>query len=186
MNNHIMLDLETMATSPDAAILSIGAVRFDLDTSKIDIENGFYRPIFLESNLEHQRRISQDTLMFWLEQSTHAKEVFTDLRRIELDTALILLSDWIATTSDGSRDYVWSNGGDFDLPMLVHAYTSLGLPIPWEPYSGRCYRTYKKLPYADTVVIARNGTHHNALDDAIYQAQHLCAIHHKLFDGASV
>jgi DNA polymerase III epsilon subunit-like protein len=174
MNNHIMLDLETMALSPDAAILSIGAVRFDLDTSKIDTENGFYRPIFLESNIESGRRISQGTLEWWLKQSPQAQEVFTDLRRIDLDTALILLANWIGTTSDGSRDYVWSNGADFDLPILVHAYTSLGIEIPWPSYSGRCYRTYKKLPYADTVVLARDGT------------RHLCAIHHKLFDGASV
>jgi DNA polymerase III epsilon subunit-like protein len=30
---HIMIDLETLSTRPDAAILSIGAVFFDIETS---------------------------------------------------------------------------------------------------------------------------------------------------------
>ena len=41
---HIMIDLETLGTVADAAIMSIGAVRFDLDSDKID-DTGFYASI---------------------------------------------------------------------------------------------------------------------------------------------
>lgn len=39
--NHLMIDLETLGTSADAVILSVGAVKFDLESDKIDDE-GFY------------------------------------------------------------------------------------------------------------------------------------------------
>ena len=47
----VMVDLETLATSADAVILSIGAVRFDLETGEID-DAGFYASISVESNLD--------------------------------------------------------------------------------------------------------------------------------------
>ena len=38
---NVMLDLETLGTTASAVILSIGAVRFDLTSEKID-DKGFY------------------------------------------------------------------------------------------------------------------------------------------------
>jgi len=66
--------------------------------------------------------------------------------------------------------------------MLNHAYQQYRMPPPWRPYAGRCYRTYKNLPGARDVKVPRLGEHHNALDDAIYQATHLCAVHKALFN----
>ncbi len=62
MSKDIMLDLETLGTTADAVILSIGAVKFNLETGKIDDE-GFYRSVSVESNLDLGRRISEDTLI---------------------------------------------------------------------------------------------------------------------------
>lgn len=46
-----MIDLETLGTSADAAVISVGAVKFDLEGSKIDDE-GFYSSVSIESNLD--------------------------------------------------------------------------------------------------------------------------------------
>ena len=46
---NIMIDLETLGNRSDAVILSLGAVKFDLTSGKID-DQGFYASISIDSN----------------------------------------------------------------------------------------------------------------------------------------
>lgn len=48
---HIMIDLETLDTSPSAAIISIGAVKFDPAT-QTPLGDKFYLPVSIQSNLD--------------------------------------------------------------------------------------------------------------------------------------
>jgi exodeoxyribonuclease VIII len=45
------------------------------------------------------------------------------------------------------------------------------MPVPWQFWNSRCYRTVKSL-YPDNK-LKRSGTYHNAVDDAESQARHL-------------
>lgn len=162
-----MCDLETLGTVADAVILSIGAVRFDLDSDAID-DNGFYRSISIESNLDHKRRIQEDTLIWWMKQSAAAQKVFHEPKET-LETALCEFSDWIGD----DKSFMWGNGADFDNAMLAHAFTSLTIEVPWKFYNSRCYRTYAKLPQVVAAGIKKPEAKHNALLDAIDQARTL-------------
>jgi exodeoxyribonuclease VIII len=65
----------------------------------------------------------------------------------------------------------WGCGAGFDNVIIENAYKAVGMKRPWTPWLDRCYRTIKEvivLPMED-----RTGTYHNALDDAIYQTNHL-------------
>lgn len=171
---HVMIDLETLGTVASAVILSIGAVKFDLESDKID-DAGFYASISVESNLDLGRRIQEDTLLWWFKQDAAAQQVFHE-PKVAISEALRDLSDWI-----GTDDYqVWSNGADFDLPMLAHAYNQVGIEVPWKFWNSNCFRTYKKLPGAKDIRI-QAGVKHNALSDAFSQAQTAQAIHAALF-----
>ena len=168
---HIMLDNETLGTVADAAIMSIGAVKFDLDSDAID-DAGFYASVSIDSNLELKRRVQEDTLIWWMKQPVDAQGVFHESKQT-LENALVELSDWI-----GDGDYcMWSNGADFDIPMLAHAYTQLRMEIPWKFWNNCCFRTYKNLPQARQVKFVASGIKHNALTDAVNQARHLQLIH---------
>jgi hypothetical protein len=175
---HVMVDLETLGTAADSVILSIGAVRFDLETEQID-DAGFYRSISIDSNLDYKRRVQEDTLIWWMGQSSDAKKVFSEPKET-LMTALCEFSDWLGDDSA----IMWSNGADFDLPMLTHAYRQLVVDVPWKFWNSRCYRTYKNFPGMKNITVPRQGTHHNALGDAVYQTQHLQAMHKALFKKA--
>lgn len=171
---NIMIDMETLGTTADAVILSIGAVKFDLGSDEID-DAAFYASVSVESNLELKRRISEDTLLWWLKQSAAAQNVFFEPKQT-LANALVGLSNWI-----GEGDYcVWSNGADFDLPMLAHAYTQLGVEIPWQFWNSRCARTYKNLPQAAKATWKQEGPKHNAMVDAVNQVRMVQAIHREL------
>ena len=167
--SNVMVDLETLGTVGDAAILSIGAVKFDIDSDNID-DDGFYASISVDSNLEAKRRIQEDTLIWWIKQSAEAQTVFHEEKQT-LGDALDGFADWLGP--DTSKICLWANGADFDLPMLQHAYVQRGQEVPWAFWNNRCYRTYKNLPHARQVNFKREGVHHNALADALYQAKHL-------------
>lgn len=171
---NVMFDAETLGTVADSVIMSIGAVKFDLESDAID-DAGFYASISIDSNLDFRRRIQEDTLMWWLKQSAEAQKVFFE-PKMTLHEALCSLGDWL----DHDDYSVWSMGADFDIPMLAHAFTQQNIEIPWKHWNNRCARTYKALPQAANVKLARQGVHHNALDDAVHQAKLVQAIHREL------
>lgn len=176
---HIMIDVESLGTRSDAVILSLGAVKFDLDSDKID-DKAFYASISIDSNLELGRRIQEDTLQWWLNQEITAQSVFHE-EKIALPQALEDFSDWV-----GTGDYeVWSNGADFDIPMVAHAFAQIQMEIPWKFWAGNCVRTYKKLPGAKAIAsgVPFAGVKHDALADAVHQAQVVQAIHRNLFSA---
>lgn len=189
--NHIMVDLETMATTADAAIISIGAVKFDLSSDRIS-DQGFYASVSLQSNIDYQRLVSEDTLVnFWMDDDKSgpaARRVFKEPKQ-GLDDALEAFIEWVYDYSDDpqqrailqNNQYIWCNGANFDEPILAHALTHCRLPIPWKFWNVRCVRTFKNLPGAKDVVIPRAGVHHNALADALTQAALVQAIYKKLF-----
>lgn len=139
---HLMIDLETLGTTADAVILSVGAVKFDLESDAID-EEGFYGSISIESNMDLGRKIDEDTLLWWLKQPAAAQNVFHE-DKLSLEQTLMDLSDWL-----GNAEWiVWAKGPGFDVAMLEHAYKRLGMSPPWAFWNVRCVRTYMALPGA--------------------------------------
>ncbi len=165
---HVMVDLETLGTLSDSIILSIGAVKFDLDSDAFD-DDGFYASISIDSNIALGRKPTEGTIIWWLGQSKEAQAVFHE-PKMQLEEALRSLSDWLGH----NKRCIWSNGADFDIPMLAHAYAQIGLESPWEFWNSRCVRTYRSLPAAANVPKPPND--HNALRDAMNQVRYVQAI----------
>ena len=165
----MMIDLETFGTTADSVILSIGAVKFNPVTGEI-ADTAFYRSVSLDSNLDAGRRIDESTLIWWLGQSNEAQQVFKEAK-ISLSAALEELTDFF----DHDDYEVWSNGADFDIPMLAHAFRSISTDIPWKFWKTRCFRTMKNLPFAVGTEVPHH-LKHNALDDAYTQVNQLINI----------
>jgi len=167
-----MFDCETLATTADAVILSVGAVKFDLESGQLD-DAGFYAAISIEDSLAHGRRISESTLCWWLGQSKEAQAVFREPKQ-GLEEVLCNLVEWLGH----DRRRPWSNGADFDLPMLSHAFTQFRMDVPWQFWNARCVRTYRSLPAASSVPGFKND--HNALRDAVNQAVYVQAVYARM------
>ncbi len=172
----VMVDLETLDTKPSAVILSIGACVVDLDAGKIS--DHFYRVISVESCLEAGLTESASTKAWWDKQSPEARKVFTD-PSISLTQALVEFGKYLKFFGSGTVK-LWGNGSDFDNTILIHAYDKIGLDAPWRFYNNRCFRTIKNAMSDHIQVPAREGTYHNALDDAIYQAKILLQLKGKI------
>jgi len=162
---HIMIDLETLGTKPGSIILTIGAVKF----SKLGVTEKFYRAISEENSVALGLTSDVDTRSWWAVQSSEAQTAaFSGTEKLR--DVLSSFTEFCGT--DIIR--IWGNGSDFDNVLLEEAYRAAGLGVPWKFTGNRCYRTIKNL--FPKVQVASVGTAHNALDDAIYQANHLIAI----------
>lgn len=161
---NVMLDLETMSTKPNASIISIGAVAFDMDKDEFE---QFYVGINLESCEQAGLHISAGTVKWWCEQSEAARCAVYSPDLESLTSGLKSFSDWL---SKFDEPVIWGNGSDFDNVVLGNAYEAVGFETPWSYKQNRCFRTLKS---CFKVELERLGIHHNALADAIHQMRHL-------------
>ena len=167
----VMLDLETMGNGPQAAIIAIGAVEFDIPAQQIG--ERFYTVIDLESAVTSGGVMDASTVLWWLKQSDAARAAF-DRGGNHIAVALQQFAGWMENRAKRDDVRVWGNGAAFDNVILASAYRLNGTPQPWQFWNDRCYRTVKA--QHPEVKMQRNGTHHNAADDAESQARHLIAM----------
>lgn len=173
--DHIMLDLETLDTRSSAVVTSIGAVAFDPNSNTLG--DKFY--VELVDDIDYQqsrgRTISGSTVQWWMNQGAAAQQLFAEqpqpgIERVTTQEALHRFGLFVG--ANGDRDVqLWGNGADFDNIILGSLYADLSIRKPWSYSRNRCYRTMKNLGFGSKA--KREGTHHNALDDAITQAVHL-------------
>ena len=67
----VMLDLETMSVRSNAAIASIGAVKFDTETGIVD---KFYRTVDLRTSKAVGLHVDPETVGWWNNQSKEARQ----------------------------------------------------------------------------------------------------------------
>lgn len=165
----VMIDLETLGTTPGCVVLSIGAVAFDHISGKLGEE--LYVVVSTESCVDHGLHIDQGTVDWWEGQSKEARQVLTEAKSggLPLNEAMAKLTKYLEGIGI-KQVRIWGNGADFDNSILSYSYHAVDQQVPWVPWNSRCYRTLKNLVKGPR--LEREGTYHNALDDAKTQANH--------------
>lgn len=168
---HLMIDLETLGTSPGAPVLSIGACFFDPSTGEIG--DKFHQRIDAEDALRYAR-MSGSTFKWWLKQSDAAR------MRIVQDAGLAapaFEAFEAFAKQHGTRNLrPWGNGASFDITILdVSFQRILNRECPWAFWNVRDCRTIKELGEAagHHWTEKLEGTAHDALDDAVFQARYV-------------
>ena len=172
-----MVDLETMGTGNDAAIVAIGAVAFDAGNDYLlpAPEGEFYTPVSLASSMEVGLKCDASTILWWLEQEDAARQELIG-RTVPLRQALSQFAGWVERLGPEKRKRtVWGNGASFDNIILGSAFKACGMTPPWPFWGDRCYRTMKNM-YPAISMPPFDGVKHNALVDARMQALHLLDI----------
>lgn len=180
--SHIMVDLETLGTVPGCIGMSIGAVEFMADKRKLGRE--FYCVVSHSSSLDHLLREEADTKEWWERQSAEAKVILDEIHEpyaLPLPDAMEKLNGFLRACGTANSIRLYGNGADFDNPILRVMYDAAKVKPYAAAWGGRCYRTLKNLdelfgPEFRARKLERQGTYHNALDDAKSQAQHLMQI----------
>jgi len=169
----IMLDLESLGTRPDCAILTLGAVKFNpyvLD----DFSESLYLRIDVDEQLALGREVQEDTLQWWMKQAEDVREeALGEGDRVSLESMYKQLNRFVVGVTN-----IWCQGPAFDIVILENIYRQCGWPTPWQFWQIRDSRTLFGV-HGDPREKGKVGLH-NALEDCVSQAQGVQQIYHKL------
>lgn len=167
-----MIDLETLGSNPSAPIIQIGMVFFTREGINVQSQ----LTIDFDQALAHGEA-DGSTIKWWLEQPKEAQEtLFKNIRSIEESADIVE-----KLIEAQNANYYWSHA-TFDFPILMSWFRSLKRKYPL-PYK-RCL-DLRTLEFAAGGIDweTRKGVHHNALDDAVYQAEHAIKMLNKIERG---
>jgi len=171
MAKHLMVDMETLAVSPNAVVLSLGAVHFDPN------QKGYTDSIYFKIDLDDQdklgREIDPNTIEWWAKQDHKImEEAFSPENRIPLADAM----DQFHKFAWGCQAF-WSHGATFDLVIIESIYRQLNKTLPWSYWQLRDTRTLFDLGWDPEMP---KDNKHDALQDAIRQSVGVQNIYRKL------
>ena len=176
----IMIDIECMATSANAAITSIGAVVFDPKTGETGAE--FEAVVNLNSSAYYGGDIDSSTVVWWLQQSEEARAIYAkDTPKLPLKEALSKFNEWLAEQGEPDDLYLWGNGKEFDNVIVRNAFKACRIQPNFKHWNDCDVRTIVKmgrdiLDIDPKSTLEREGVHHSALDDAKFQARYVSEI----------
>lgn len=170
---HIVLDLETLSTRPDALVLSIGAVGLNKHGEILD--DAQFHVLLSRAEQDSYRHTSLQTLAWWREQSNAAIEATLDAphhTHHPTDFALDAFGRFIASWSDKKSVCIWGNGCSFDNVILASLYRDFHIPLPWEFRNDRDMRTITAI-FPHLKAMPFEGIKHHAQHDAMHEAKQL-------------
>ena len=172
----IMIDLETMGKNSSSAIVSIGAVEFNIETGETGRE--FYQVVNLQSCLDLGLKVQADTIYFWLQQNQAARDGICRNNKLSLYDTLLSFNYWMQNCISGIN--VWGNSVRFDVGLLTDAYLACDLEIPWDFRTERDVRTLVAFAPEIKSNMPFKGTIHNPIDDCKHQIKYCTATWKKI------
>ncbi len=181
--NHCMIDIETMGTGDNAAVISIGLTRFNPVTGKVGEQ------LEVRNTFEAQRVLDRDfdpkTEAWWKRQSPEAQaQLVAEPRYQSAKEMMQAACDFIYATNKSYWDRgVWAKSPTFDLAILRHLANQVDVKWPCHFSREYCVRTL-------LLIAKHRGWHdilewepeiaHGALSDAAHQARQMMAVMKRL------
>lgn len=135
--NNIMLDIETMAACPNAAIVSVAAVPFDLKTNQTG--KPFHEIVDIQSCIDLGLSVSGSAIAFWARQKDEIRKQLTDKGK-NITHVLFEFRKYMQDLN-GKSIKIWAMSPQFDMVILGNAYNKLRQDNPWHYRNERDVRT---------------------------------------------
>lgn len=174
----VMIDVENLGVQPDCAVLTIGAVQFDIHTGEIGAT--FYERIDRNKALKYGR-MDLSTMRWWEDQDPAIRAEAFDGQSHPV-TVAVAFRDWFARTFPSSP-FVWGNGSCMDIVQLEWWLRNCdpkkdkrgSFAYPWAYYNIMDMRTIMRVAKLRMPRTRPEWVrHHHALDDAKYQVDWVC------------
>lgn len=182
--SEVMLDIETLSTRANAAILSIGAIRFSRDgpLKRLSELETFSVKIDVETCKAIGLHVDPKTEEWWGTQDEKIREEAFG-GKVPIKEALTTFKRWFEGNGRTPKcDIVWANGDDFDCTIMTEAYHACGIPVPWKFWNTRDCRTAYDLGGV-SLSDYKGGKQHSAVYDCYYQIVALKAALDRIYAG---
>lgn len=162
----VMVDLETLSTESNAAIIQFGAAWKQGDMyrmEQVSVSPELYRDL-------QGFHIDQNTINFHYAKN---RENYEECLRSEMtlqDLARIITLTFDDVKSLGTVEF-WAGGTDFEIPILRNFFAQWNTKLPFLYYRARDYRTLRELYKKEVPLKTVND--HSAGSDAMNQLRHL-------------
>ena len=174
MKTHATIDIETLGTSPNTVVLTIGGIKFNPHEDD-GLHSDFYYRLDADEQIEMGRTVDEKTLEWWEKQDEEVKnEALDPNNRVPVEETLRALNKWLVGV-----DKIWCQGPVFDIGILENLYKQIGLHHNWPFYIIRDSRTLFSLMDKDPRKEIDFAAH-NALADAIVQSLCIQKVYKKL------
>lgn len=169
---NLMIDIETLGTTPGSVILSISAVLFEDDGT---LGEEFDVNIDLASCIDAGLKMDASTVLWWMKQSDEARSQFTDERkRHSINQALGWFWQWYNKHAKDVK--IFAKDPDFDCSILEDAYRLTMLHCPFGHRGKMAIRTLSTLRPEFEKNEEFTGVKHNGLDDCKHQIKYVVKI----------
>lgn len=159
----LMVDIESLGSKKNSSICQIGACYFDRNTGEIG--NTFKVNIDPIDAEKYGCELDASTVLWWLSQSDAARNSILADPKLPVIEAMKSFLKFIEPAKT-----IWSHA-TFDFVMLNETCIKLGIGrMPFR--KARDIRTLVDLGKVTIKKVEREGTHHDALDDAIFQVKY--------------
>lgn len=158
---HICTDIETLSVRPNSVIVSISAVKFNINSPEVETFEVNINP---RASIDLGLHVDQDTLNWWKTKPEAAKAWMNS------DVSIYdALQQYVEFCTYDDKIIHWCNGENFDFPILDSSMTATGLVPPWKYYNLRDMRTAFWLGNLDIFTEPRVGLYHVGIDDCLTQ-----------------
>lgn len=165
---HVSVDLETLDLHASAVVASIGLAAFTVAGGIVATS---YSTLKHDSQLNAGRTKDPGTMVWWGNQPPEVQEALDQAKAIPATQALQHVTSFFHRFQNNQHYVagVWGFGSDFDNAILISLFADFQIELPWDYRVNRCGRTLVR--ELGTPAPPEKGTHHNAVDDAVWQAQ---------------
>jgi hypothetical protein len=156
----IMIDIETLGTTPNAQVLSIAAVAFNPFEITTDFSENPTLDLLLTLEDQQNRHVDDGTLVWWSKQSHEVQDrIFGESDRVSIVESLEQLSKfcWL-------KNRIWAQGITMDICILTDLYGEHKKSVPWNYGAVRDSRTLLDLYSVNQPLVT-----HDSLADVLRQ-----------------
>lgn len=176
---HVILDLETLDTSPKAAIIAAGIVILNPDL-EVKFAGEYILTAPLDNPYEDGRygnyKVSSSTVDWWrANQQDEARYYIQDSGTYSiLRDMLTVLSTDILNNTEKDNFLIYGNPSTFDITIIENSFKQLRIQTPWSYHQTACLRTVARfIPQEVKDAITFEGIMHTPLADAYHEAKEL-------------
>lgn len=166
--NAVMLDLETFGCGINAAIVQLAVQPFNSATGEFDKRDGTKWHVNLDSSQRAGGRVDASTIAWWVGQA-RVGNAMPDGQGQQVEVVLRELGEFFA----GRKWTVWSQGANFDIPIVDGYCQRLGIRSPWRYSAARDTRTIYELAAEKGWQKSPGEPSHDALEDCWRQIEEL-------------